>query len=206
MTINALLEYSDIDRFNVFSKRVQSTIDSQTGTINRAASLSLPRYLCIIQHQQWREVYQTSPSVFVSRLSSFFCQKVRLFSLKRCHCCLHLLIFFSVWSFRTIMKLILLWIWIFMCIRSDFREPDPVVIVNLPVIENKVWMRSPNDRQKNVLTRQQYYRWYFVVVVIIIIIIIFNFLTREVGPGGWRDNEKNWDAQIKHAFYLQSQT
>lgn len=159
-------------------------------SIERPLSLSLPRYLCIIQHQQWREVYQTSPSVFVSRLSSFFCQKVRLFSLKRCHCCLHLLIFFSVWSFRTIMKLILLWIWIFICIRCDFREPDPVVIVNLPVIENKVWMRSPNDRQKNVLTRQQYYRWYFVVVVIIIIIIIFNFLTREVGPGGWRDNEK----------------
>lgn len=26
----------------------------------------------------------------------------------------------------------------FMCIRSDFCEPDPVVIVNLPVIENKV--------------------------------------------------------------------
>lgn len=63
-------------------------------SIERPLSLSLPRYLCIIQHQQWREVYQTSPSVFVSRLSSFFCQKVRLFSLKRCHCCLHLLIFF----------------------------------------------------------------------------------------------------------------
>lgn len=130
MTINALLEYSDIDRFNVFSKRVQSAIDSQTGTINRAASLSLPRYLCIIQHQQWREVYQTSPSVFVSRLSSFFCQKVRLFSLKRCHCCLHLLIFFFCMIHRTIMKLILLSrIWIFMCIRSDFCEPDHVVIV-----------------------------------------------------------------------------
>lgn len=108
-------------------------------SIERPLSLSLPRYLCIIQHQQWREVYQTSPSVFVSRLSSFFCQKVRLFSLKRCHCCLHLLIFFFCmilphnYEINIIMDLNF-----FMCIRSDFCEPDPVVIVNLPVIENKV--------------------------------------------------------------------
>lgn len=94
--------------------------------------------------------------------------------------------FFSIWFFRTIMKLILLWSWIFTRIRSDSRESDPVVIViyldlnlNLPVIRNKVWMKSQN----NMLTRQQYYRWYF------IIIIIFNFLMGEVGAGGWKVDE-----------------
>lgn len=48
-------------------------------SIERLLSLSPSLYLCNIQHQQWREVYPTSPSAFVSRLSSFFCQKVRLF-------------------------------------------------------------------------------------------------------------------------------
>lgn len=90
------------------------------------------------------------------------------------------------------MKLILLWSWIFMCIRSDFRELDPVVIVIY-----LVWKKSPIDRQKNMLTRQLYSRWY--------LIIIFNFLTGEVGAGGWsvgewhltdKFNKKNWDAHI----------
>lgn len=156
-------------------------------SIERLLSLSPSLYLCIIQHQQWREVYQTSPSAFVSRLSSFFCQKVRLFFFKLLSSFVDI-IFFSIWFFRTIMKLILLWSWIFTRIRSDSRESDPVVIViyldlnlNLPVIRNKVWMKSQN----NMLTRQQYYRWYF----IIINIIIFNFLMGEVGAGGWKVDE-----------------
>lgn len=65
-------------------------------SIERLLSLSLTHYLCIIQHQQWREVYPTSPSAFVSRLSSFFCQKVRLFFFKLLSSFVDIIFFFNM--------------------------------------------------------------------------------------------------------------
>lgn len=65
-------------------------------SIERLLSLSPSLYLCIIQHQQWREVYQTSPSAFVSRLSSFFCQKVRLFFFKLLSSFVDIIFFFNM--------------------------------------------------------------------------------------------------------------
>lgn len=73
----------------------------------------------------------------------------------------------------------------------------PCCDCNLPVIQNKVWTKSSIDRQKNMLTSQQYSRRYFV-----IIIIIFNFLTREVGPGGWRDNEKKIEMRKSNIHFI----
>lgn len=65
-------------------------------SIERLRSLSPSLYLCIIQHQQWREVYPTSPSAFVSRLSSFFCQKVRLFFFKLLSSFVDIIFFFNM--------------------------------------------------------------------------------------------------------------
>lgn len=65
-------------------------------SIERLLSLSPSLYLCIIQHQQWREVYPTSPSAFVSRLSSFFCQKVRLFFFKLLSSFVDIIFFFNM--------------------------------------------------------------------------------------------------------------
>lgn len=65
-------------------------------SIERLLSLSPSLYLCNIQHQQWREVYPTSPSAFVSRLSSFFCQKVRLFFFKLLSSFVDIIFFFNM--------------------------------------------------------------------------------------------------------------
>lgn len=140
MTINALLEYSDIDRFNVFSKRVQSTIDSQTGTINRAASLSLSPSLPV--YHSASAMARGLPNISLCFcVTSFFIllSKGKTFLFKTLSLLSSLVnIFFCMILPHNYEINIIMDLNFFMCIRSDFCEPDPVVIVNLPVIENKV--------------------------------------------------------------------